>query len=95
MGSILLPMPKATDVNGVAWGKSELTISGLAALGAVKAVDNLGPLVTGGKTLTGITPDEQEMNRRMKESIENREGINVAGSSVAEGTSAMLTTMMA
>ena len=95
MGSILLPMPKATDVNGVAWGKSELTISGLAALGAVKAVDNLGPLVTGGKTLTGITPDEQEMNRRMKEAIENREGINVAGSSVAEGTSAMLTTMMA
>ena len=95
MGSILLPMPKATDVNGVAWGKSELTISGLAALGAVKAVDNLGPLVTGGKTLTGITPDEQETNRRIKESIENREGINVAGSSVAEGTSAMLTTMMA
>ena len=103
MGSILLPMPKATDVNGVAWGKSELTISGLAALGAVKAVDNLGPLVTGGKTLSGITPDEQEMNRRIKEAIENRtrpeggkgNGINVAGSSVAEGTSAMLTTMMA
>ncbi len=95
MGSILLPMPKATDVNGVAWGKSELTISGLAALGAVKAVDNLGPLVTGGKTLSGITPDEQEANRKMKEAIQNREGINVAGSSMAEGTSAMLTTMMA
>ena len=103
MGSILLPMPKATDVNGVAWGKSELTISGLAALGAVKAVDNLGPLVTGGKTLTGITPDEQEMNRRIKESIENRarpegakgNGINVAGSSVEEASSAMITTMMA
>ena len=103
MGSILLPMPKATDVNGVAWGKSELNISGLAALGAVKAVDNLGPLVTGGKTLSGITPDEQEMNRRIKEAIENRtrpegakgNGINVAGSSAAEASSAMITTMMA
>ena len=33
-GSVLLPMPKATDVNGAEWGKSELTISGIAALGA-------------------------------------------------------------
>ena len=38
MGSILLPMPKVTDVNGVEWGKSELNINGLTALGAV---DNL------------------------------------------------------
>ena len=29
-------MPKATDVNGVEWGKSELTISGLAALGVLE-----------------------------------------------------------
>ena len=102
MGSILLPMPKATDVNGVAWGKSELTISGLAALGAVKAVDNAGTALTGGKTLSGITPDEQEMNRRIKEAIENRtrpeggkgNGINVAGSSATEFSSAMATTMM-
>ena len=38
MGSILLPMPKVTDVNGVEWVKSELNINGLTALGAV---DNL------------------------------------------------------
>ena len=38
LGSVLLPMPKATDVNGVEWGKSELTISGIAALGAANAV---------------------------------------------------------
>ena len=37
-GSVLLPMSKATDVNGVEWGKSELTISGLAALGAANMV---------------------------------------------------------
>ena len=44
MGSILLPMPKATDVNGVEWGKSELTQTGLLALGAAEkslnALDN-------------------------------------------------------
>ena len=37
-GSVLLPMPKATDVNGAEWGKSELTISGIAALGAANMV---------------------------------------------------------
>tara|TARA_B100000900_G_C20569352_1_gene712561 strand:- start:614 stop:1951 length:1338 start_codon:yes stop_codon:yes gene_type:complete len=39
LGSILLPMPKVADVNGVEWGKSELTSSGLAALGTAKALD--------------------------------------------------------
>ena len=42
MGSVLLPMPKVTVVNGVEWGKSELTISGLAALGAVDFMTNRG-----------------------------------------------------
>ena len=37
-GSVILPMPKATDVNGAEWGKSELTISGIAALGAANMV---------------------------------------------------------
>ena len=92
MGSILLPMPKATDVNGVAWGKSELTISGLAALGAVKAVDNLGRALTGGKTLSGITPEEQRERREALNKIKNREGINVAGSSATEFSSAMAIT---
>ena len=94
MGSILLPMPKATDVNGVAWGKSELTISGLAALGAVKAVDNLGTALTGGKTLSGITPEEQKERREALNKIKNREGINVAGSSATEFSSAMAITAL-
>ena len=33
-GSILLPMPKPTDVNAADWGKSELNESGLFGLGA-------------------------------------------------------------
>ena len=39
MGSILLPMPKATDVNGVEWGKSELTSTGLAAMKLAQGID--------------------------------------------------------
>ena len=54
LGSILLPMPKATDVNGVEWGGSDLTISGLKALQAAEGmmdaggalIDTLNPLNT-------------------------------------------------
>ena len=45
-GSIFLPMPKATDVNGVEWGKSELTISGLAAVGAAQKTLGAGSMIT-------------------------------------------------
>ena len=45
-GSIFLPMPKATDVNGVEWGKSELTISGLAAVGAAQKALGAGSMLT-------------------------------------------------
>ena len=50
LGSIFLPMPKVTDVNGVAWGKSELNASGLLAMNAAnikKQVfrDNRTPLL--------------------------------------------------
>ena len=38
-GSIILPMPKATDVNGVEWGGSDLTATGLFALGAAQKLD--------------------------------------------------------
>ena len=39
-------MPKATDVNGVEWGKSDLTTSGLAALGVARGM-SLGGRLTG------------------------------------------------
>ena len=51
MGSILLPMPKVTDVNGVEWGKSELNINGLTALGAV---DNLSGIAFNAIRADGI-----------------------------------------
>ena len=61
-GSIILPMPKPTDVNAVAWGKDEKTISGLAALGtaqkAQQALDFSNPLFKG--LFGGVTGKSQE-----------------------------------
>ena len=55
-GSILLPMPKPTDVNAAAWGKSELTISGLAAVGAAQKTAGLAGLL--GLNVTGKTAED-------------------------------------
>ena len=55
-GSIILPMPKPTDVNAAAWGKSELTISGLAAVGSAQKAAGLAGLL--GLNLTGKTAEE-------------------------------------
>ena len=53
MGSILLPMPKATDVNGVEWGKSELTSTGLGAMKLAQGVDRRIASATGGAMIGG------------------------------------------
>ena len=55
-GSIILPMPKPTDVNAAAWGKSELTISGLAAVGSAQKAAGLAGFL--GLNLTGKTAEE-------------------------------------
>ena len=41
-GTIILPMPKVSDSNGAEWGKSDLNVLGLAAVGTV------GALIPGG-----------------------------------------------
>ena len=41
-GTIILPMPKPTDVNGVEWGGSDLTSTGIAALGIARGIGNAG-----------------------------------------------------
>ena len=74
-GSVLLPMPKATDVNGAEWGKSELTISGIAALGAANMV--AGRLAND----DGQAISEKEARRRLEK--EGR-GRNVEGAAVTE-----------
>ena len=77
-GSVLLPMPKATDVNGVEWGKSELTISGLAALGAANFV--AGRITE--------NQDERAAEKQARELIGER-GRNVAGTAFVEGARAL------
>ena len=55
-GSILLPMPKPTDVNAAAWGKSELNQQGLAAIGSAQKAAGLSGLL--GLNLTGKTAED-------------------------------------
>ena len=59
LATIILPMPKATDVNGVEWGKSELTASGVAALGAAR-------IASLGGRLTGKSDFQREIDRRAR-----------------------------
>ena len=82
LGSIHLPMPKATDVNGVEWGKSDLTVSGLAAVGLTNAATLNG-------RLSGKTDEERKTDNDAKEAI--KRGINETGSSFKEGFGAVYT----
>ena len=84
MGSGLLPMPKVTAVNGVEWGKSELTISGLAALGTVDFLTNRGRFA--GKSL-----EEKQNDRSIKKELEELRGRNPSGSSARNFASATYT----
>ena len=55
-GSIILPMPKPTDVNAAAWGKSELNQQGLAAIGSAQKAAGFAGLL--GLNLTGKTAED-------------------------------------
>ena len=72
MGSIILPMPKPTDVNGAEWGKSELTITGLAALGVARAAS------LGGR-LTGKSAEQRFEDRRAKMAAGRPGDVDVLG----------------
>ena len=84
LGSVLLPMPKVTDVNGVEWGKSDLTISGLAALGAVDVLTNRG-------RFAGKSQAEKENDQNIKTELEKLRGTNPSGSSPKNFASATYT----
>ena len=87
LGSIFLPMPKATDVNGVEWGKSELTISGLAALGGAN-------LLTAGGKFLARTEEEMQNDKAARDLlVKNRREID--GSGATEMGSALYTQAMA
>ena len=63
MGTILLPMPKVVDTNGVEWGKSELNASGLLALGSAELADSFF-------SLGGIIPSSSQQNLAQRQAQE-------------------------
>ena len=85
LGSIFLPMPKATDVNGVEWGKSELTISGLAALGGAN-------LLTAGGKFLARTDEEMKNDKEARDLLVKRRELD--GSAATEMGSALYTQAM-
>ena len=67
-GSIVLPMPKATDANAAQWGGSDLTITDLAALQTAKTIDQDSIFAnilraTTGRSLSGLKQDQISANQ--------------------------------
>ena len=79
-GTVILPMPKVTDVNGVEWGKSELNSAGLTALNATD-------FLTRGGSLSGKSQADQERDASIREAIASRRENN----SLQEGAAALFT----
>ena len=79
-GSILLPMPKVTDVNGVEWGKSELNSSGLTAL-------NVTDFITAGGRASAKNKEDRDIDQEIRKAIASRKEAN----SISEGGAAFFT----
>ena len=78
LGSIFLPMPKVTDVNGVAWGKSELNASGLLAMNSADLADKFF-------SIGGRTPSTSQVNRTQQEAQDEALKENKAGGGTSGG----------
>ena len=72
MGSIFLPMPKPTDVNAAAWGKSELNSAGLLALGAAAGTDRVGGLF-------GLLPRNSQITVEQQKQIDEAKKAQARG----------------
>ena len=93
LGSLFLPMPKVTDVNGVAWGKSELNASGLLAMNSANIADQIF-------SLNGRTPSTSQVNRAQeiaqREAYkQNKEGTSGGGVGVAQAAVNQVNTTIA
>jgi len=90
-GSIILPMPKATDANAAQWGGSDLTITDLAALQTAKILDQDTILAnilrtTTGRSLSGLKQDQISANQTER-ARRNKLGQNesIAGNIISGG----------
>ena len=65
-GSVILPMPKATDANAAQWGGSDLTVTDLAALGTAKGLDEFSPARLFGRTTSGLKNEQLDMQNAIR-----------------------------
>jgi len=84
-GSVILPMPKVTDVNAADWGKSELNAQGLAAAGLAQKL--IGQ--------PGETPDERERRLKAFEDLKSQRGGEEGGSVRRKTTGAIYNQIVA
>ena len=89
-GSIILPMPKATDANAAQWGGSDLTVTDLAALQTAKAIDQgaggaINEILRGvtGRSLSGLKESEIRNNEKIRKARAG--GESVAGNIIVGG----------
>ena len=67
LGSAILPMPKVVDTNGAEWGKSDLNIFGLAAIGTIAgAEDKLRALGAFNNPTDNLQEDEKGVFEGLK-----------------------------
>ena len=84
-GSVILPMPKVTDVNAADWGKSELNAQGMAAAGlASKFIGQ-----------PGETPDERERRLTAFQQLRDERGGEEGGSVRRKTTGAVYNQIVA
>ena len=91
-GSVILPMPKATDANAAQWGGSDLTVTDLAALQTAKAIDlgaggAINEILRGvtGRSLSGLKNDEVRANNKIRRSGKAGQSDSVAANIIVGG----------
>ena len=78
-GSVILPMPKATDVNAAEWGKSELNAQGMAALGLANAITGQ----------PASTDEEKKTRNEAFKQFTDQRGDNEFGNAFKQGSGAI------
>ena len=90
-GSIVLPMPKATDANAAQWGGSDLTITDLAALQTATTIDKNSPAamltrLIGRRSLSGLKESEIRNNERIRrDRVSKGQSESLAGNIISGG----------
>ena len=84
-GSVILPMPKVTDVNAADWGKSELNAQGMAAAGLASKL--IGQ--------PGETPDERQRRLQAFQELKDQRAGEEGGSVRRKTTGAIYNQIVA